>query len=44
MSQIQVEGLDRMDLTEVENNALDILLNLSLAEFNQIKDVLVSGE
>lgn len=40
MSQIQIEGLDRMDLTEVENNALDILLNLSLEEFNQIKDVL----
>ena len=40
MSQIQVEGLDRIDLTEVENNALDILLNLSLEEFNEIKDVL----
>jgi GH24 family phage-related lysozyme (muramidase) len=40
MSQIQVEGLDRMDLTEVENNALDILLNLPLEEFNEIKDVL----
>lgn len=40
MSQIKIEGLDRMDLTEVENNALDILLNLFLEEFNQIKDVL----
>jgi GH24 family phage-related lysozyme (muramidase) len=29
-----------MDLTEVENNALDILLNLPLEEFNEIKDVL----
>ncbi|NCS27753.1 MAG: lysozyme [Microcystis aeruginosa F13-15] len=37
MSEVTIQGLDRRDLNEVENHALDILLNLPLANFNQIK-------
>jgi hypothetical protein len=40
MSQITIEGLDRRSLNEQENNALDILVNLSLDKFNQIKQIL----
>lgn len=40
MSEIKIEGLDRKDLNEKENNALDILVNLSLEKFNQIKQIL----
>ena len=40
MPQITIEGLDRRSLNEQENNALDILVNLSLEKFNQIKQIL----
>lgn len=30
MPAIQIQGLDRFELSEKENNALDILINLSL--------------
>lgn len=40
MSEIQIQGLDRSQLSEKEKNALDILINLSLDEFNEIKQLL----
>ena len=40
MSIILIQGLDRSELSEKENNALDILINLPLEDFNQIKQLL----
>ena len=37
MQEIVIQGLDRPSLTEKENNALDILTNVTLEQFNQIK-------
>jgi GH24 family phage-related lysozyme (muramidase) len=37
MPVVTIEGIDRSTLSEIENHALDILMNLSLDRFNQIK-------
>jgi GH24 family phage-related lysozyme (muramidase) len=34
---VTIEGLDRGTLSETENHALDILVNIPLSDFNQIK-------
>lgn len=37
MSEVVIQGLDRNTLNDKENHALDILVNIPLADFNQIK-------
>jgi len=43
VSSVIVRGIDRSALQPVERNAFDILSNLSVAQFNQIKDILNLG-